>query len=89
MNRVSFGEATSYGFSLLSYFFVVILTGGGLIFLGGIIGISASFDDETVVYFYLGLSVTALGWLLIVAGCYGAFYKVIADGVERGMSRNN
>ena len=84
MSRVSFGEATSYGFSLIGYFLLVILVGGGLILLGGIIGLSGLGTDEADVYFMLGIMVTAFGWLVIVAGSYGAFYKVIADGVGRG-----
>ena len=80
MSRVSNREATDYGISLIRYFMGVILAGGGLIMAGELIGWGSSTDEMLT----LGLIVSILGCLLLVAGFYGAFYKVIADGVQRG-----
>ena len=88
MSRVTFGEAVNYGFSLIGYLSLVILVGSGLIFVGGLIGFGGGLSSETsedaAIWFILGALITIMGWLTIVAGMYGVFYKVIADAVNRG-----
>ena len=88
MSRVTFGEAVGYGFSLIGYLILVIVVGAGLIFVGGLIGFGGGLSSETsedaAIWFILGALITIMGWLTIVAGMYGVFYKVIADAVNRG-----
>ena len=87
MARVGFGEALSYGFSLIGYLMAVGLVGGGLILLGtlmGTAGIAGTSTDTVFLGIFFGVMIGLLGWLTIIAGLYGAFYKVIADGVNRG-----
>jgi|ETNmetMinimDraft_1059919.scaffolds.fasta_scaffold168058_2 hypothetical protein len=88
MSRVTFGEAVSYGFSLIGYLVLVIIVGTGLIFVGGLIGVGGGLSSENAedaaIWFILGGLITIMGWLTIVAGMYGVFYKVIADAVNRG-----
>ena len=66
--------------------------GLGLIFVGGLITVGGASNsgtgDELIMWFVLGSIVSIFGYLVILAGIYGTFYKVIADGVGRGMSRN-
>ena len=90
MAKVSFSEALSYGFSLIGYFLAVLVVGGGLVVLGSIMGSAGIFasnnGDEGVVFLgiFCGVLMLLFGWLTIIAGSYGAIYKVIADGVNRG-----
>ena len=88
MSRVSFSEAISYGFSLMAYFILVIIVGGGIAFCGALIGgggMAASETNESgMIWMILGFLITLFGWTIIAAGMYGTFYKVIADAVSRG-----
>ena len=88
MSRVGFGEAINYGFSLMAYFVLVIVVGGGIAFVGALIGgggMAASQSSESgIIWLILGFLITIFGWLIIAAGMYGTFYKVIADAVNRG-----
>ena len=88
MSNVGYSEAITYGFSLIMYILGVGLLGVGLIIGGTLIvaqgAISSGSEDEMAIWFLAGTGVTVFGWLLIVAGTYGAFYKVIADAVSRG-----
>ena len=87
MARVSFSEALGYGFSLIGYLLAVGLVGGGLVFLGSVMGtagIIGTSSDTAILGIFFGVMTVLLGWLTIIAGLYGAFYKVIADGVNRG-----
>ena len=88
MARVSFSEALGYGFSLIGYLLAVGLVGGGLVFLGSVMMgtavIMGTSSDTAFLGIFFGVMIGLLGWLTIIAGLYGAFYKVIADGVNRG-----
>ena len=92
MGRVSFSEAINYGFSLIMYFFGVGLVGLSLIFVGGLVALEGALGsgtgDELIMWFIIGSFISIFGYLVIIAGIYGTFYKVIADGVGRGMSGN-
>ena len=88
MSNVGYSEAINYGFSLIMYILGVGLLGAGLIIGGTLIiaqgAASSGSEDEMAIWFFSGTGVSIFGWLVITAGTYGAFYKVIADAVSRG-----
>ena len=88
MSRVGFAEAINYGFSLMAYFVLVIVVGGGIAFVGALIGNGPEVANESaetgIIWLIVSLFITLFGWLIIAAGVYGKFYKVIADAVNRG-----
>lgn len=88
MSRVGFSEAISYGFSLMAYFVLVIIVGGGIAFCGALIGGGGAAASETaesgMIWVIFGFLITLFGWTIMAAGMYGTFYKVIADAVNRG-----
>ena len=80
MSEVELGEALRYGFSFLAYITVTGFIAAFMIFLG--LGLIA--EGERNGTFFVGVIVSALGYLVAIAATYGALYKLIADAVGRG-----
>mgnify|MGYP001210063863 CR=1 FL=1 len=86
MKQVTFGEALGYGLSMVAYFSLVGILSFFFIITGfAMIGDTSSPTDGE----RLGALIAGLGFVISAAGIYGAFYKVIADGVQTAISRNN
>lgn len=89
MARVSAVEGIRYGFSIMAYYVVVILIGNLIMGIGGgmmgagleTAGLHDSPDWGTVI---IGFVVFGFGLLSVLAGVFGAVYKLIADGVAKG-----
>jgi len=73
MANVNPVDGIVYGFRLLGYLLVVFLAGGLITFIGADSGDTA------------GAFITFLGSLIILAGFLGIQFKLISDGVERGI----
>lgn len=89
MNTVSIGEGIQYGFKIMSYYIAVILI-GNLISLVGFLLLGAGMDagigeSPNWLLVLLGLVFLIGGLLTVFAGIFGAVYKLIADGVARGV----
>lgn len=86
MKQVTFGEALGYGLSMIAYFSLVGLLSFFFIMTGlAMIADTSSQTDGPL----LGALTAGLGFVISAAGTYGAIYKVIADGVQKGISRDN
>ena len=79
MGFVTWYEAISYGFSMFGYFFVVGSVSGWLL-LSGMDYISDTGE------LFLGWIMVGFGFVVAISGSYGAMYKMIADGVGRGLT---
>ena len=77
MGNVAWSEAMSYGITMVGYFAFVCFLGGLSIFTG----IAAIAENENRM---LGSILFFLGSSVLMAGYFGAMYKIIADGVGRG-----
>lgn len=80
MVNVDAAEGVRYGIRLLGYAFLTAGSGFVLMFIG--LAIASSGEPFGIV---LGLG----GFLVLYAGLLGMGYKVIADGVEKGMRAAN
>ena len=80
MPVVNIREGVRYGFFLLGYFLIIFLIGGIIVE----IGIELYLLDSQVLT-GIGVIVIAIGGLIIYTGLLGVTYKIIADGVERGI----
>lgn len=86
MKQVTFGEALGYGLSMLAYFAIVVLLSFFFIMTGfAMIADTSSPTDGAL----LGALTAGMGIVISAVGTYGAIYKVIADGVQKGISRDN
>jgi len=84
MEQVTFGDALLYGLSMLAYFALVGTASFFCVTAGfALIAESASSANGAIP----GALIAGLGFVIAAAGSYGAIYKVIADGVQRGVSR--
>lgn len=77
MPRVSAGEGISYGVSLFGYMLGVTVFG----FLFFVLGAALIFEGPVG----LGIVLLLVGVVASYAGMAGTLYKVIADGVAKGM----
>lgn len=77
MVNVDAMDGIRYGIGLLKY--LLLVAGGGTLI--AMMGVSMSGD--------VGMLVVLLGTLVVWAGMLGLFYKVVADGVERGVGAAN
>lgn len=75
-------DAIKYGFRLLGYLLAVFLAGGVLLAIGAGFtpGPRGSGNPILTIIFLIA------GIAIMYAGGLGIFYKVIADGVEKGVS---
>ena len=88
MPTVSAFEGIVYGYKIMGYYIAVIIVGNIIAGIGG--GAMASgFDvglraDPNWGLVFFGLLLLFAGILTILAGLFGAAYKLIADGVAKG-----
>jgi hypothetical protein len=76
MERVSLTEALEYGLSMVAYFAII----GSLSVLIMFQGLSILEEQQLI-----GSVIFGFGLVISVSGSYGAIYKMIADGVRRGI----
>ena len=88
MTRVSTIEGIAYGYRMMAYYLLVIVAGQAalgagawLVSTGAGTGFGQSPDWGLLV---AGAVVALFGLLTVLAGGFGAGYKLIADGVDRG-----
>ena len=88
MTRVSTIEGIAYGYRMMAYYLVVIVAGqvalgagAWLIGTGVDTGFGQAPDWGPLA---VGAVVALFGLLTVLAGGFGAGYKLIADGVDRG-----
>ena len=86
MKQVTFGEALGYGLSMIAYFSLVGLLSFFFVMTGLAMIADTSSPTEGAL---LGALTAGLGFVISAAGTYGAIYKVIADGVQKGISGDN
>ncbi|RRJ32177.1 hypothetical protein [Halocatena pleomorpha] len=87
MAAVTRSEANAYGFRLIRSLLFTVFGGGSMIALGSLwfsLGIQGS-----VSVLLIGVVTVVLGVCVILSGVSGLFYKIIADGVKRGIERAN
>ncbi len=77
MAFVLWREGISYGFSMIGFLLVVVWLGAIPIIVG-----SAMISEDS--QRFIGWLVAGIGYTVLLAGSYGAMYKIIADGVARG-----
>lgn len=87
MAAVSPSEASSYGFRLIRSLLLTVLGGGSMIALGSL-WVSLGTRGSTSVLL-IGVVALLLGVIVILSGVAGLGYKIIADGVKRGIERAN
>ena len=80
MAAVNIREGVRYGASLLGYFVVLVIGGGIVIAIG-----FALFSLDNIVATLIGFVFYLVGLVIFYAGFLGIGYKVIADGVARGI----
>ena len=80
MAAVSIREGISYGVSLLGYFIALALAGGLAMGIG-----FALFSLDSGVATLIGFIILLGGIVIFYAGSLGVGYKLIADGVARGI----
>lgn len=84
-------DAIRYGGSLILYLVVLYVVGGVGVFLGiAMMGVGSRVPvgDGILITPLLGLLLVLIGYLIVVAGTLGIGYKVIADGVSRGVDNS-
>ena len=88
MTRVSAVEGIAYGYRMMAYYLVVILAGQAALGVGAWLigtGLDTGFGRAPEWDLLVAGVVAALfGLLTVLAGGFGAGYKLIADGVARG-----
>ncbi|UPM43476.1 hypothetical protein [Halocatena salina] len=87
MAAVTLSEANAYGFRLIRSLLFTVLGGGSMIALGSL-WISLGTMGSTSVLL-IGVIALLLGTIVILTGVAGLCYKIIADGVKRGIERAN
>lgn len=88
MTELSSVEWIVYGFTITGYLLGFFVVGGVLMFFGfGMIESAGagSLGSPDMGSLFIGFAVAVGGWLLTVAAFAGALYKIIVDGVSRGM----
>ena len=90
MDTVSVTDGIAYGFRIMIYYIAVVVLGQIIAAVGGgmlTAGLETGFRQGPNWGLALfGLLVALLGAVVILAGVFGAVYKVIADGVAKGRS---
>lgn len=81
MVNVDAMDGIRYGIGLIKY--ILLVAAGGVLISA--VGMSMADGGDQAA----GLLVAVLGTLVVWAGMLGLLYKVIADGVERGVSVAN
>ena len=76
-------DGVKYGFVLLGYFIAVFVLGGAIFGIG--LAVSAGGTEGNSVGFVVGGLLALVGGLVINAGLFGVLYKIVADGVQRGI----
>lgn len=85
---MSHSEANSYGFRLIRSLLLTVLGGGSMIALGSLWFSLGTAGGSTSVLL-IRVVALLLGVIVIVAGMAGLCYKIIADGVKRGIECSN
>lgn len=91
MATVNVRKAVRYGFVLLGYFIAVFIAGGIIAWIGSMILVAGLSGDGALalLIFLIGGLIWLIGVLIIFAGLLGVNYKVIADGVTRGIENSS
>jgi hypothetical protein len=91
MATVGVSKAIKYGFVLLGYFVAVFLIGGFIAFIGSLIATAGGDAGGIggILLVLVGGIMSIIGLLMIYAGFLGTGYKVIADGVKRGIENSD
>lgn len=80
MVNVDAEDGIRYGFNLLKYLLLVFLASAFIMVIGGAITESSAI---------LGGLIALVGFIVMTAGFAGLQYKIISDGVERGVRAAN
>lgn len=80
MAAVTIREGVKYGLSLLGYFVVLFIASGIIFFVGSVL-----FTLDNIVATLLGFLILVAGLVVLYGGTLGVGYKVIADGVRKGI----
>jgi hypothetical protein len=91
MATVGVRKAIKYGFVLLGYFLAVFIGGGIIAFVGFLIFVAGSDVGGAggLLLVLIGGLLLLVGTLITFAGYLGVGYKVIADGVKRGVENSS
>jgi hypothetical protein len=84
MAAVSVIDGVKYGFVLLGYFIAVFLTGGVILGIGAAVSAGGTNGNDAA-FVVVGGLLALVGGLVVLAGLFGVLYKIIADGVGRGI----
>jgi hypothetical protein len=84
MTAVGVLSGIKYGFVLLGYFIAVFLVGGVILGIGVAIASGGTTGGDTALL-AVGAVLSVIGGLIVYAGVFGVLYKIIADGVKRGI----
>ena len=77
-------DGVKYGFVLLGYFIAVFVLGGAILGIGLAVSAGGT-EGNSVGFVVVGGLLALVGGLVINAGLFGVLYKIVADGVQRGI----
>ena len=84
MVNVHPAEGIRYGIELIVYLISIFIVGFLLITIGGVLS-AVSVDSGGVLTGIFGVLFVFGGSVVVLAGSAGMLYKIIADGVEKGV----
>ena len=84
MVNVHPAEGIRYGIELIVYLISIFIVGFILLTIGGVLAM-LSLESGGTISGFLGLLFVFAGFVVILAGGAGMQYKIIADGVEKGV----
>ena len=94
MSNVNITTAIKYGFVVVAYFVGILVLGGIVAAIGfALVGVGGSgFGDAGGgigaaggVLALVGIVVGILGYVIVIGAAFGIQYKIISDGVARGI----
>jgi len=88
MNTISVSEGISYGFRMMIYYVAVVVVGQIATFIGFAMfsaGMETGFgQDPSWGLVLFGVLFILAGVVVVMAGIFGAVYKLIGDAVAKG-----
>lgn len=87
MTAVKITDAIKFGFVIIAYLIGIFIVGGIILAIGGaIVGVGGGIGGIIGGFVTLiGAIIAIIGGIIIYGALFGASYKIVADGVERGI----
>lgn len=87
MTAVKITDAIKFGFVVIGYLIAIFIVGGIVLAIGaGIAGVGGGVGGIIGgIISLIGLIIAIVGGIILYGALFGASYKIVADGVERGI----